>query len=175
MLARTLRPAASFVALLLAASTVNGQTTYRWIDAKTGHTVISDQLPPADARHVIIYGASGTSSESDQQPALSYATRQASEKFPVVLYSTADCDDCQRARELLARRGIPFSEQVVKSQAELVEIGEKLGGKSTLPSVLVGRKSLRGFAASEWNALLDLAGYPASAPYGNRPRPPAKD
>lgn len=175
MLAKTLRQTAVFAALLLAVSAVNGQVTYRWIDAKTGRAVISDQPPPAGARQVITYGAGGGSSESGEKPALSYATRQASEKFPVVLYTASDCDECREARDLLAQRGIPFSEKVVKSQAEFAEINQQLGGKSTLPSVLVGRKSLRGFAMSEWNELLDLAGYPASTPYGSRPRATASE
>ena len=162
------RRAASFLGLLLATTMVNGETTYRWIDAKTGRTVISDQPPPPDARQVVVYRGHGTSGEDAEKPALasfSYAARQASEKFPVVLYTTAECDECREARDLLTRRGIPFTEKLLRTQAEFAEVNQQLGGRSLLPSLVVGRKNLRGLTTGDWNELLDLAGYPASAAY----------
>ncbi|HNJ50617.1 MAG TPA: glutaredoxin family protein [Accumulibacter sp.] len=173
--ADSFRRAALFLSLLLAATTVNGQTTYRWIDAKTGRTVISDHPPPADARQVTIYKGQGSSGESAEKPApapLSYAARQASEKFPVVLYTAAECDECRAARDLLTRRGIPFTEKLLRSQAEFAEVNQQLGGRSLLPSLVVGRKNLRGFASGDWSELLDLAGYPASTAYGSGPGTP---
>mgnify|MGYP000929537818 CR=1 FL=1 len=173
-LADAFRRVALFLGLVLAATSINGQTTYRWTDARTGRTVVSDQPPPADARKVLIYRGQGTTGEDPEKPArtLSYAARQASEKFPVVLYTMAECDECRAARELLTRRGIPFTEKLVRSQAELADINQQLGGRSLLPSLVVGRKNLRGFVSSDWNELLDLAGYPTNAPYGSGPGTP---
>jgi len=152
-------------ATLLAAATAGAQTTYRWIDKITGLTVYSDQAPPPGAKQVV--KTSGEARVDEQQ--LPYATRQAAEKFPVTLYTAANCvDACQQARSLLNGRGIPFSENMLKSEDEQVELGRKLGGEAAVPSLFVGQQSLRGFEYTAWNNLLDLAGYPKAAPYGVR-------
>ncbi|MBE2257840.1 MAG: glutaredoxin family protein [Candidatus Accumulibacter sp.] len=171
MLAPARRRIARIALMLLATTAVSAQTTYRWLDPTTGRTVISDLPPPPGARQVVIYEGSGA---GEPQP-LSYATRQASEKFPVVLYTSAGCSACEEARALLNRRGVPFSEKLLRSQEELTELGRQLGGNATLPSVTVGRQSATGFVPGHWNELLDLAGYPATAPYGFTPSgPPAQ-
>jgi hypothetical protein len=38
-----------------------------------------------------------------------------------------------------------------------------------VPALKVGKQSFRGFEAAAWNNLLDLAGYPKTAPYGSKP------
>ena len=152
--------------LLLITGTVSAQTTYRWIDPKSGGTIISDLPPPPGARQVMKY--SSTTGVDEQQ--LPYAVRQASEKFPVVLYTSAGCVTCKQARTLLNGRGVPFSEKVLNSEEELAELGRQLGGgEALLPSISVGRQNMRGFAPAAWNELLDAAGYPANAPYRAKP------
>ena len=153
-------------AALLVSSLVCAQTTYRWIDKTTGKTVFSDQPPPANAAKVVkLNGAEPT----DEKP-IPYATRQAAEKFPVTLYTMATCTDpCNQARGLLNGRGTPFTEKMLKSDAEVAELTSKLGSEAVLPSIFVGQQSFKGFESTAWNNLLDLAGYPKSAPYGAKP------
>lgn len=145
------------------------QNTYRWIDPKTGGTVISDKPPPPGVKK--IEKASWGASDNDNPP-LPYALRQVSEKFPVILYVRSGCPTyCKQARTLLNARGVPFTEKVLASEEELAELGKQLGGEPQLPSIRVGRQGSSGFAAETWNTLLDAAGYPAKAPYGVK-RPP---
>ena len=153
-------------AALLAAAAAGAQTTYRWIDKSSGQTVFSDQAPPPGARQVV--KQTSAAQVDDQQ--LPYATRQAAEKFPVTLYTTANCiEACQQARNLLNGRGIPFAEKMLKNEQEFAELARLLSSEAGVPSLLVGQQSLRGLADDAWNNLLDLAGYPKSAPYGARP------
>jgi glutaredoxin len=99
-----------------------------------------------------------------------YATRQAAEKFPVTLYTAANCvDACKQARDLLNGRGVPFSEKMLNSEQEIAELSKRLGGEAATPSIFVGQQSFKGFESGAWNNLLDLAGYPKSAPYGAKP------
>jgi glutaredoxin len=157
---------------LLTATLADAQTTYHWVDPSSGVTVISDLPPPPGTRGVTINEAP---SIADEQQRLPYAVRQASAKFPVVLYTSADCGACQQARVLLNGRGVPFAEKRLTSQEELTALGRQLGGDAVLPSISVGRRNATGFAAPTWNELLDLAGYPATAPYGFKPAtPPAE-
>jgi len=157
-----LRPAL-VVAALLAATLADAQTTYRWVDKDSGKTVFSDLPPPPGVKPVVKH--SGEQPVDQRQ--LPYATRQAAQKFPVTLYTTASCADaCQQARSLLNGRGIPFAEKVLKSDEELAELARLLGSEAGVPSLSVGQQNLRGLSDDAWNELLDLAGYPKSAPYG---------
>lgn len=153
-----------FSAALLTASSAFAQSaTYRWVDKATGQTVFSDQPPPPGAQQVV--KTTGEDRGNEQQ--LPYATRVASEKFPVTLYTAANCtDQCKTARDLLNGRGVPFSEKMLKTPEETAELAKLLGGEASVPSILVGRQSFKGYEAGAWNNLLDLAGYPKTAPYG---------
>jgi glutaredoxin len=153
---------------LLLAATAAAQT-YRWIDPKTGKTVYSDQPPPAGAKQVLKTNTAEHTGET-QRP---YATRQAAEKFPVTLYTSANCaEPCQQARALLNGRGVPFSEKEIKSKEDLAELSKTIGSEASVPTLFVGREHLLGFEDGAWNKLLDLATYPKSAPYGAKPTAP---
>ena len=151
------------VIILLFSSLATAQTTYRWVDPTTGLTVFSDQPPPPGAKQVV----TKTVEERSDEPQLPYATRQAVEKFPVTFYSAANCiEACNKARTLLNGRGIPFTEKMLKSEEETAELARILGSEATVPSLTVGQQNYKGFESNAWNNLLDLAGYPKSAPYG---------
>lgn len=152
--------------VLLSTSLATAQTTYRWVDKTTGKTVFSDQPPPPGTAKVVTLGGSAPSDEKQ----IPYAVRQAAEKFPVVLYTTATCTDlCNQARGLLNGRGTPFTEKMLKSETEIAELTTKLGSEASVPSIFVGQQSFNGFETSAWNNLLDLAGYPKTAAYGAKP------
>lgn len=155
------------LAALLAGGAASAQTTYRWVDPASGRTVFSDQPPPAGVRKIV--SRESAEPENDTAP-LPFATRQAAEKFPVILYTAADCgDSCQQARALLNGRGIPFTEKQLQSNADIAELKQRIGEEAMAPTVAVGRQFNRGFDAVAWNKLLDLAGYPKNAPYGAKP------
>ena len=152
-------------AFLLVSSLATAQTTYRWVDKATGQTVYSDHPPPPGASKVVIVGAE----QKDDQAQVPYATRQAAQKYPVTLFTAATCiDECKQARDFLNSRGIPFSEKMLSTQEERDELTRRLGSEAVVPSFAVGQESVRGFEPGAWTNLLDLAGYPKSAPYGTR-------
>ncbi|MDR3298902.1 MAG: glutaredoxin family protein [Candidatus Accumulibacter sp.] len=139
------------------------QTTYRWTSA-TGEIIFSDQPPPTDVR--VFEKTEGRESE---QP-LSYATRVAAEKYPVTLYTTANCKEvCVKARTLLNGRGVPFAEKLFTTAEEVAEVAESMGKEMVIPSLRVGAQNFPGFESGAWNNLLDLAGYPKTAPLGSKP------
>src|SRR5262249_19714938 len=88
------------------------------------------------------------------------------QQFPVLLYTTANCQPCESARQLLLARGIPFGERTISTKEDSDQL-EKLGLGSRLPVLTVGRQIQREFETGAWHAALDAAGYPRS---GQLPR-----
>jgi glutaredoxin len=153
-----------FCAVIALALPCAAQTTYRWI-APGGETVYSDQPPPTGVNYEKLEGY-----KQENDPQLPYATRQAMGKYPVTLYTTASCkESCAKARTLLNGRGIPFSEKMLTNPEEIAEITAQMGTESFIPGIKVGSQNLPGYEANAWNNLLDLAGYPKTAPYGSKP------
>jgi len=152
-----------FILTLALASTCASAETYRWVDS-AGRVMISDTPPPSTAKSVAKLGESAESTDG-----LPFALRKAKESFPVILYTSADCTtDCKQARDVLNGRGVPFTEKMLQKAEDASEL-KQLVGDVFVPSLKVGKQSFRGFEAGAYNNLLDLAGYPKSAPYGSKP------
>lgn len=150
--------------LCLALTSLYAQAqAYRWIDG-SGRTIISDSPPPGKAKEISRVGET-----SEQTDGLPFATRKARESFPVTLYTATDCvSECAQARDLLNKRGVPFTEKMLQKAEDANEL-RQLVGDTFVPSLKVGNQSQRGFEAGAYNNLLDLAGYPKTAPFGSKP------
>ena len=137
---------------------------YRWVDPASGRTVISDTPPPRSTKDI-----KKTTDATSNPEGQSFAVRKAVENFPITLYTTADClTECKNARDLLNGRGSPFTEKMVQT-AEDQEALKKLVGDLYIPSLKIGQQVMRGFEPTGYNNLLDLAGYPKTAPLGSKP------
>ena len=148
--------------LLLAGSAAMAET-YKWTEG--GKTVISDSPPPGKSKSVSKAGADAEPGDNN----LPFAVKKAMEAFPVTLFTTADCiSECQQARDVLNARGVPFTEKVIQKPEEAEEL-KQLVGDFFVPSIKVGNQKFRGIEATAYNNLLDLAGYPKTAPYGSKP------
>lgn len=96
---------------------------------------------------------------------LPYESRRALQNFPVTLYVADNCKEpCQKARDLLQKRGVPFTEKVLLD-AKDIDAFQMASGSSEMPTVSIGKVWLSGFLAEQWNSELDIAGYPKLAPY----------
>jgi glutaredoxin len=93
--------------------------------------------------------------------------------FPVTLYSGASCKNaCDDARAALNKRSIPFTEVVVAPDEESIAKLRSVSGSNQLPVLTVGRSVQIGFEPSQYDALLDSAGYPAAGTYPPRNQKP---
>ena len=149
------RVGVALVLALAAGAVVAQQQLYRWTDQK-GRLNVADTPPPPGAKDVHQWRVIASSAaEGGSEP---YALRQARKESPVTLYTAADCDPCNDARKLLNSRGIPFKEVSVteKEVNELV----KLAGSASVPVIVVGSATQKGFEGSAYHRLLDDAGYP---------------
>jgi len=167
-------PARQTLALLVVASflpaAAQAQTTlYRWVD-KDGKVHYTDAPPPQEAKGVVQKRMGGGADASS----LPYATQVAMQKSPVVLYWGAACGEpCSKGRDLLARRGVPFTERDAQGNAEHAEALQKLIGSMEVPVLTLGANKVKGYDEGAWNAALDAAGYPRTVLPGQRPPAPA--
>lgn len=64
----------------------------------------------------------------------------------VVMYSTAFCGYCQRARGLLERKGVNIREIKVDEDAnERATMLQRSGGRRTVPQIFIGERHVGGY------------------------------
>lgn len=130
---------------------------YKWKDA-AGVTHYSDTAPPPSRDAKILHvGAAAVDGA-----ALPYELARAVRAYPVVLYTTTRCEGCALGRSLLRGRGIPYAEKTVTTEADREQLLQ-IGGKNTLPLLVVGTRQVAGFQAVAWNEALDGAAYPRTS------------
>lgn len=156
------------MAVWLAAASLSSAAAqlYQWKDAQ-GRTVYSDQPPPPNIRNAQQKAFKGNVIEIGE----SYDAKTAREKFPITLYASACGVPCDQARQLLTQRGVPFSNKDPQASPEAQAELQKLTGRLSVPVLVVGSDKIDGFEAGQWQAALDRAGYPKSAPPGSAAAP----
>jgi glutaredoxin len=127
--------------------------------------------PPADAAAKVSNLGRANPTVAAPQDLLPAELRLAATRFPVTLYSTAECPPCDEARQLLLRRGVPFTEKLVISEDDAAAMQRALGQRN-VPSLTIGTQALRGLSPTEWGAYLDLAGYPSESRLPKDWKPP---
>ena len=142
---------------------------YRWVDDK-GNVEWRDTPPPSTAKKVEQRNLSVSTIPTGGLP---YSVQQAVKNFPVTLWITNCGDACNRARAHLARRGVPYAEKNARSDVEGFK--KATGGSMEVPLLIVGSHSLKGYLESDWDATLDLAGYPRTPSIGYKAPPPAPE
>ena len=152
---------------------------YRYTDPD-GRVVYSDRPPPSNAKNVQTKRL-GANFVETSEPNL--AAQQASERFPVTLFTFPCGEVCSNAEALLNKRGVPFATVNVQTDEQGMARMQAMTGDDKAPVLAVGDKLVvKGYNESRWQATLDEAGYPktpaprVSAPIGragNAGAPPA--
>jgi len=91
-----------------------------------------------------------TNGASADTASLPYEVRQAASRYPVTLYTSADCAPCDQGRNALK------TIQTAEDEKAL----QRLESATNLPVLRIGTQQLKGFAAGDWNSFLDAAEYP---------------
>lgn len=154
--------------LMTAALGAAAQTMYRWTD-KDGKVHYSDRPPAAGEAAQVEQKRSITLGVAGAEP--SAMMRQAMADYPVTLYTQTNCGEpCNSGRDHLKQRGIPYTEKSLSTQQDADALRAVVGGgdQLTVPVVQVGPRSAKGYLRSEWDSLLDAAGYPKAAAKSGR-------
>jgi glutaredoxin len=144
------------------------------IVAPDGGVTYTDRPPVAQPGTVtpLRPGATAAAAPAGPDASLPIELRQIAARYPVTLYSGANCQPCDSGRQLLQQRGVPYSERSVSTEEDSAALARLSGGR-TLPSLLVGLQPLRGFNPTDWSSYLDAAGYPRESRLPRNWQPPA--
>ena len=156
---KLLRLAIHLVAIQVIILPVTGilyaQQVYKSVD-KQGRVTYSEVPPLPGSGDKVVGDGAGSN------PALPYALQQIVSRYPVTLYTTADCAPCINARIMLTQRGVPFTERTVTSNED-IEAYKRLNGDTSLPMATIAAQQLKGYEETEWSKYLDAAGYPKTS------------
>jgi glutaredoxin len=148
----------TLLAMALAGLALPAAALYKVV-GPDGRITYTDRPPSDTAARVITLNRGGVNEAPAAQDALPQELRQATTRYPVTLYTAADCPPCESARQLLVQRGVPFTEKLIVSDDDAAAMERVLGAR-TVPSLTIGSQALRGLSQSDWTAYLDAAGYP---------------
>lgn len=155
-------PTAALLVMLAAMAAQPAAAQYKVI-GPDGRVTYTDRPPTDPANRVLAIRKSGALAGDENATAsaagLPQALRQPVARFPVTLITASDCAPCDSARQMLQRRGVPYTEHSVASDADQRAL-QQLSGALTVPTVRIGGQLLRGWLDSDWSSTLDLAGYP---------------
>lgn len=165
-------PRCTLLALALAATAMPSWALYKVVQPD-GSVTYTDR-PPATTTARITSMGRGSAPAAQGDVAFPLDLRQAAQRYPVVLYTSADCTPCDNGRRLLVQRGVPYTEKRIVSEEDALVL-ERLSGGRTVPSLTIGAQPVRGLSETDWAAYLDAAGYPRESrlPRGWQPAPAA--
>ena len=149
---------AAFIGLTLSSASF---AQYKYV-AADGSVTYSDRPAPPDAKAVSGIRSSGALATPPNEE-LPFAVKQTATKYPIIIYTTAECAPCAAIKQHLGKRGVPFSEKTLRSATDMNAFKSLGFTEQSLPAISVGSQKQNGFEATALDSLLDIAGYPKSA------------
>jgi len=147
----------TILTLVLCANSMPAWALYKVVQPD-GSVTYTDRPPATTTARITTMGRGGAPAA---QVDVSFPAdlRQAAQRYPVVLYTSADCTPCDNGRRLLVQRGVPYTERRIVSEEDAMAL-ERLSGGRSVPSLTIGAQPVRGLSETDWTAYLDAAGYP---------------
>jgi glutaredoxin len=139
-----------------------------------GRVTYTDRQPVGEPGKVTTLGNRAAAAPAPAGPdvGLPFALRQVVGRYPVTLYTGANCIPCDNGRQLLQQRGVPYTERSILTAEDTAALERLTGGRS-IPALMVGTQPLRGFNPTDWASTLDAAGYPRESRLPRGWQPPA--
>lgn len=125
-----------------------------------GRVTYTDRPPVTQSNRIQPLTAAGQPAPQQSLPAV---LRDPASKYPVTIYTAADCSACDMGRNYLRQRGIPFAETTVNSAADSAAFRQRFAGAGSVPLLMVGAQRLESFDQAAWSGYLDAAGYPKTS------------
>ena len=133
---------------------------YIWED-ENGVTQITDYPPPQDksAKDVQVHkyesdNLTDLQSEEEQKSAFKDNKSKSQKNPEVVLYTKNDCIDCDKAREFLKSKNIPFSEYNMDNDKTSAARRKEIDNSDDVPFAIINKNHVYGFSESVYNKVL---------------------
>lgn len=125
---------------------------YKWVD-ENGVTHFSEKPVSRSANRVQLESLNGYVPAPEGLPGES-ASAPAQSTPKIIMYGTAWCGFCKKARNYFRAKGVSYTEfDIEKSQKARREY-KKMGGTGSVPLFTVDDTTIRGFSASRFEKLL---------------------
>jgi glutaredoxin len=125
---------------------------YSWENEK-GEIIMSDSPPPTDAmvRDIQIH-------QSRTKEYLSAPEEEAApaRKADVLIYTKNDCPDCNKAREFLNSRSVPFTEYNMDTDVNAAIKRKEIDDGEDVPFAIINRNHVYGFSESVYDRVLKM-------------------
>lgn len=125
---------------------------YKWVD-ENGQTQITDYPPPSDkaAKDIEIHPSGGSDTkvvEADEEPS--------SADVSVFIYTKDECPDCDRAREFLTAKKVPFTEYNMDKDPNAIIRRKAVDDSEDVPFAIINRNRVYGFSESVYERALKI-------------------
>ena len=135
---------------------------YKWED-ENGTTQITDYPPPQgkSVKDVQVHKYESDNltdlQREEEQKSASKNNKSKSQKNPeVVLYTKNDCIDCDKAREFLKSKNIPFTEYNMDNDKTSRMRRKEIDDTEEVPFAIINKNHVYGFTESVYNRALKL-------------------
>jgi glutaredoxin len=135
-------------------------TFYTWED-ENGATQITDYPPPQgkSAKDVQVHKHESDNltdlQSTEEQGSSSKDNKSKSQKKPeVVFYTKNDCNDCDKAREFLKSKNIPFTEYNMDTDKTSAARRKEVDDSEDVPFAIINKNHVFGFSESVYNKAL---------------------
>jgi glutaredoxin len=122
---------------------------YKWED-ENGNMHITDYPPPAKS------GIKAKIRKYDSAPPSEEEKQLAKTAPDVVLYTKDSCADCDKAREFLKSKNIPFTEYNIDTNREAAQKRKALDGSDDAPFLIFDKSQVYGFSESVYTRILKI-------------------
>ena len=138
-----------FIALIFISASAAHADFYTWED-ETGAVHITDYPPPqmkSDPR-VKVY--------KQDTPAIEKQEAVTERKPDILLFTKNDCPDCDKAKEFLKSKNLPFTEYNMDSDENAVARRKDFDDGDDVPFAVINRFQVYGFSETVYNRALNL-------------------
>lgn len=126
---------------------------YKWVDER-GRVTYQSSPPPEDAAEIEKSAISTTVSDEAEDPAEEVVVEAVeNQAVSITLFTNPECVPCEDFRAFLGENEIAFDEVDISEDTEMAAEMKEKHGHNTVPTIVVGNKSITG---SDVNALATL-------------------
>ncbi len=142
-----------FIALFLIAGGTAQADFYKWED-ENGNIHITDYPPPAKSgKKVQVHKQDSPVQEKEDQETSKDGQKKGSD---IVLYTKNSCSDCDKAREFLKSKKVPFTEYNTDTNKEAAKKRKSLDDSDDAPFAIINNNHVYGFSESVYTRALKV-------------------